>query len=383
MTRRPSTWLLVAAFASAGAGLVHAAAAGSHNDDAALAWLFAVTAVLQLGWAALVLVRPWSAVVAVGHRAQRRLRRARGCSRARSGWRARSPAWKTSVRPTPIAAALAAIACVDRARGVAHRIARVDAARRARAGREHRRGAGPGGAGDGGAAHPRRPRPRARRRRGRVARRHRARARRHRRTPARARATPTRRPSTTARRSSRSPTPASPRRSGRAPSRCWCRPAPRCWRASPTGRASRPPATSWIGDGRRAGGYEHFVQQDYMTDGLRARSRPHRVDRAAAPGRRQRARGHRDVHPRAGQDDGRRARRRRVAHDVARPPEPVLGRRTAKLAGIVVNGVCRPGGTFRATAPMMHVWLTDPPCGPFAGVEGHGAGDCAHTHAAA
>ena len=66
MTRRPSTWLLVAAFASAGAGLVHAAAAGSHNDDAALAWLFAVTAVLQLGWAAIVLVRPWSAVVAAG-----------------------------------------------------------------------------------------------------------------------------------------------------------------------------------------------------------------------------------------------------------------------------------------------------------------------------
>ena len=30
---------------------------------------------------------------------------------------------------------------------------------------------------------------------------------------------------------------------------------------------------------------------------------------------------------------------------------------------------CRPGGTFRATAPMMHVWLTDPPCGPFSGVK--------------
>jgi hypothetical protein len=49
----------------------------------------------------------------------------------------------------------------------------------------------------------------------------------------------------------------------------------------------------------------------------------------------------------------------------------------------VVNGVCRPGGTFRATSPMMHVWLTDPPCGPFAGVEGHGTEDCGHTHAAA
>ena len=45
---------------------MHAAAAGSHNDDASLAWLFAVTAVLQLGWAALVVVRPWPALVAAG-----------------------------------------------------------------------------------------------------------------------------------------------------------------------------------------------------------------------------------------------------------------------------------------------------------------------------
>ena len=101
MTRRPSTWLLVAAFASAGAGLVHAAAAGSHNDDASLAWLFAVTAVLQLGWAAIVSCDrgpPWwrSGIALNG-----------ACvvawvlSRHRRVGRARSPAWKTSVRPTP------------------------------------------------------------------------------------------------------------------------------------------------------------------------------------------------------------------------------------------------------------------------------------------
>jgi hypothetical protein len=31
---------------------------------------------------------------------------------------------------------------------------------------------------------------------------------------------------------------------------------------------------------------------------------------------------------------------------------------------------------------MMHVWLTDPPCGPFSGVDGHGSTDCSHAHPA-
>ena len=51
-----------------------------------------------------------------------------------------------------------------------------------------------------------------------------------------------------------------------------------------------------------------------------------------------------------------------------------------RLAGIVVNGKCSPGGTFHPTPPMLHVWLEDTPCGPFAGIEGHG-GACTHTHA--
>lgn len=36
-------------------------------------------------------------------------------------------------------------------------------------------------------------------------------------------------------------------------------------------------------------------------------------------------------------------------------------------------------GTFRGTAPMLHVWLLPNVCGPFAGLEGHGEG-CAHGH---
>lgn len=53
-----------------------------------------------------------------------------------------------------------------------------------------------------------------------------------------------------------------------------------------------------------------------------------------------------------------------------------------RLAGVLVNGRCFPSGTLRPTPPMLHVWLADHPCGPFAfaGIEGHGGG-CAHGHA--
>ena len=52
--------------ASAGAGLVHAAAAGSHSGDHTLALLFAVTAAVQLGWAAVAVARPLRATLAAG-----------------------------------------------------------------------------------------------------------------------------------------------------------------------------------------------------------------------------------------------------------------------------------------------------------------------------
>jgi hypothetical protein len=50
-----------------------------------------------------------------------------------------------------------------------------------------------------------------------------------------------------------------------------------------------------------------------------------------------------------------------------------------RLAGLLMNGKCFPAGTLRPTPPMLHVWLADHPCGPFAGIEGHGGG-CAHGH---
>lgn len=60
-----ATPLFLAALLSAGAGLIHAAAAGSHNGDSTLALLFALTAAVQLGWAALAIAFP-SREVAVG-----------------------------------------------------------------------------------------------------------------------------------------------------------------------------------------------------------------------------------------------------------------------------------------------------------------------------
>ncbi|HKY16202.1 MAG TPA: hypothetical protein VJM33_14845 [Microthrixaceae bacterium] len=49
-----------------------------------------------------------------------------------------------------------------------------------------------------------------------------------------------------------------------------------------------------------------------------------------------------------------------------------------KVAGLLINGQCRPGGTFKATAPMLHVWMIPHECGPFAGIEGQHGGGCAH-----
>ncbi len=44
------------------------------------------------------------------------------------------------------------------------------------------------------------------------------------------------------------------------------------------------------------------------------------------------------------------------------------------VVGTTVNGVCS-SGTLWITPPMLHVWIVDNPCGPFAGVDSHG-GSC-------
>ncbi len=40
-----------------------------------------------------------------------------------------------------------------------------------------------------------------------------------------------------------------------------------------------------------------------------------------------------------------------------------------RIAGIVVNGQCRPGGTQGQGMPMLHVWVVPNDCGPFAGTD--------------
>jgi hypothetical protein len=49
-----------------------------------------------------------------------------------------------------------------------------------------------------------------------------------------------------------------------------------------------------------------------------------------------------------------------------------------RLVGTLVNGKCT-RGVLMVTPPMMHVWMVPQACGPFAALDGHGAG-CEHTH---
>ena len=381
--RRLTTSLLVAAIASAGAGMVHAAAAGSHGDDAAVG-----VAVLGLrasrSWGG----RSWSSpgrpvpCSSLGGRAQRGVRRRRGRCHARSASSVRSTAVEEVGAQDLVAAALAACATASpRCSRSGPRVRRADSI-----GRSSSRSAScvvavtvPAmaaghGHSDDDAAHqhdaaplprPVEPLPLGDARAA-------ADGRRSRRVD-------------DSRRSSRSPTPASPTVSGRG--RPSCSVSTRVAllrRSSPTASTSRPRATRWIGDGRRVGGYLHFVQpgvpRPTVTSSIRSTSsrsccnaRPTVRSRSSPPC-----------------TSSTRGTTLADAPDIAGSLTPWHDHQNlcwdatgTKLAGIVVDGQCRPGGTFRATAPMMHVWLTDPPCGPFSGVEGHGAADCAHTHAPA
>jgi hypothetical protein len=135
---------------------------------------------------------------------------------------------------------------------------------------------------------------------------------------------------------------------------------------------------TWIGDGRRPGGFQHFVNRSYMGDG-----------RMLDPG-------HIESFVLRLQPDG--TKTVESAMYIAEPGTtmetvPDIGGELTvwhdhqnlcwegdKIAGILVNGQCRPGGTFRGTQPMIHVWVDDPPCGPFTGIEGHGGENCTHAH---
>ena len=65
------------------------------------------------------------------------------------------------------------------------------------------------------------------------------------------------------------------------------------------------------------------------------------------------------------------------AHDVARPPGPLLEPRRVRQPDRgrhQAPGRRVPAGQpVRGTPPMLHVWVVDHPCGPFAGIETDGA----------
>jgi hypothetical protein len=50
-----------------------------------------------------------------------------------------------------------------------------------------------------------------------------------------------------------------------------------------------------------------------------------------------------------------------------------------KVVGTTVNGVCA-RGVLILTPPMLHVWMVDNPCGPFAGIDEHGGACVIHDH---
>lgn len=134
-----------------------------------------------------------------------------------------------------------------------------------------------------------------------------------------------------------------------------------------------------IGDGRFPGTYEHFVHAEYLSDGRELD--PEHVESIVLhntlAGKRvasamyilELGKTMDDVPDIAGELT--------VWHDHQNLCWDDSGTR---LAGLVVNGRCVPRGTFRATPPMLHVWLQEHPCGPFAGIDGHGEG-CTHDHA--
>jgi hypothetical protein len=343
--------LAAAAAASAGAGLVHAAAAGSHADDPALAWIFALCAVAQIGWAGLVAVRPDRSVVVGGVVLNA------GCV-AVSVLGAAEPASFQDV----LAAVLAGIAViggtislVGQRRVVRHAdvpaiavscfLVLALAVPAMAAGHSDSDG--------------------------------------HAQVDTAAAAAHTHRHSTTVETASGTIVSLSdPRLTSRQRARAkTLLDETRLALASfPDEQAVIAAGYRSIGDGRRAGSFEHFVNSANITDGRELD--PHAIESIVlqrhADGSKRVASAMYILNVGKTMAD---------APDIAGTLTPWHDHQNlcwdgaGHVVGLLVNGVCRPSGTFRATPPMMHVWIENTPCGPFAGIEGHG-GSCDHTHTA-
>lgn len=135
-----------------------------------------------------------------------------------------------------------------------------------------------------------------------------------------------------------------------------------------------------IGDGRT--GFEHFVNSDYMGDPLTldADKVESIVFKVNPDGTKQLVSGMFILPAGSTMAD---------VPDVAGPlaswhdHQNLCWSPNGRIAGILVDGQCRPGGVFRGTSPMLHVWVVDHPCGRFAGIEGGGHGTaCTHKETA-
>lgn len=371
---RVSTSLLVAAVTSLGAGLVHAAAAGTHSDDTQLAWMFAICAVAQIGWAAAVVAWPRRSALAAGVVLNGgcvliwALTRTVGLFGPLADVEAVGTQDLIAAVLGAVAAGSALLALVGRVRPAAGREGRLDvplvavasvlvvvmAVPAMAAGHTHTDGHTH--ADETAAVHS------------------------HSTAHSHADAA-----------SASDATSSGPVVSLDDPRLTSAQRA----RASDLLARTRAAMTSfpdeaslvaagytWIGDGRRAGGFQHFVNADYMADGRTLD--PNHVESIVM-----------QVQP-----DG--VTKQVVSAMFIAEPGTTLetvpdigGELTvwhdhqnlcwngSKLAGVVVNGRCVPGGTFRPTPPMIHLWVDDPPCGPFSGIEGHGGANCEHTHATA
>ena len=365
-----STPIVIAAAASAGAGLVHAAAAGSHNDDASLAWMFAVCALAQLTWAGVVIARPQRLVLMAGAALNGVCVLAWVLSRTTGlvGPLAGVEDIGTQDVLAAILGTIAAIAALGALLGIRRRLD-IPAAIAAvglvvvlavpAMTAEHTHGAGHThddstttvAAG-------------------------------HTHTDT---ASATHDHSTTGG-ASGDPIVAlsDPRLTKDQRQR-----ALTLLDGTRAALAAYPDEASLlaagyhsIGDGRRVGSFEHFVNSEYMADGkeldpLRIESI---VTQLQADGTKKIASAMYILEPGA---------TLATVPDVAGGLTPWHNHDNlcwdgGRVVGLYVAGKCVPRGEFQgATPPMIHVWLEDTPCGPFTGIEGHGGSNCAQSHSAA
>jgi len=358
-TRGVSTALAAAAARPAGAGLVHAAAAGSHGDDITLAWLFALCAVAQLGWAVVVVLRPHRLVIVAG------IALNAGCvavwALTRSvGLGGPFGAAESIGFQDVLAAVLSGVAIV--AAGLAllphRRRARLDAPAVLVACLIVLVLAVPAMAAG------------------------------HTRTDGNSQDTVASASGAHVHHSSAVADPTGtivslddPRLTSTQKQR-----ATNLLTTTRAALAKFPDEASiiadgyvWIGDGRRPGKFEHFVNRDYLLDGRELD--PNAIESIVM-----------QMQPDGTKKVVSAMYILNMGKTLADAPD-IAGSLTrwhdhqnlcwdatyTRLEGIFLNGRCVPGGILHATPPMMHVWVNNPPCGPFSGIEGHG-GTCVHTH---